>query len=98
MAARRMRSAMVVPLWCIAGAMTLACKGASGVEQPPPGSASVPSYQSSGVALQTVFTDSAVYSRFCELPKSGRPDYKKCLLKDQGLRQSTAQPPPIVRP
>ena len=98
MSARRARSAMVVPLWCIAGAVTLACSGTAGVEQAPAGAASVPSYQSSGIALRTVFTDSAVYSRFCELPKSGQPDYKKCLLKDQGLRQSTAQPPPIVRP
>ena len=97
MTARRARSPMIVPLWCVAGAITLACNGTSGVEQASAGPASVLSYQSPGVAFQTVFTDSAAYARFCELPKSGKPDYKKCLLKDQGLGRVN-MPPQMVRP
>lgn len=98
MTAKRGWSATIVPLWCVTAALTVACTGTSGVEQTPAGSAGAPWYQSSGATLRTVFTDSALYSRFCEPPASGQPDYRKCLLKDQSRQRSTAGPPPLVQP
>jgi len=98
MTAKRAWSATTVPLWCLTGALTVACTGTSGVEQTPPGSASASSYQSSGATLRTVFTDSALYSQFCEPPTSGRPDYGKCLLKDQSRERSNASPPNLIQP
>jgi hypothetical protein len=77
--------------------MTLGCGGPSGIQPASRDAANASPYRSSGAALQTLFTDSALYSRFCEVPESGRPDYRKCLLKDQGLGRGNP-PPPFVRP
>jgi len=54
-----------------------------------------PSVPREGAAAATVFTDTAVYRRFCDVPAGRRVDLgKPCLLLDQGWSPVRRPPAP----
>lgn len=87
---RLRRDCAVVFLFAGCARSPIPGKGAadSGRAQPP---------STATAAIPTVFTDTAMFRRMCEVPDSGPPDYSKCILKFQG-REPPRRTPPVLTP